>query len=131
MFKKLKNSLLVVLLIAGVFALSGCFALFVGAAAGVGGYAWVKGSLEKEFQVSTDKLYKVTIKTLKQLDLPIRSEDQDRLSAKVTSEFSDGADVTIAIDAITEKSAKLKIRVGVFGDKTRSELILNKIQKNL
>ena len=114
-----------------ILSLSGCFAVLLGAAAGVGGYAWVKGSLVKEFNVSADKLHRATVNGVKSLDLPVKEDQGDRLSAKVISRFSDEKKIRIDIDAMTETTSKINIRVGIFGDKLRSEMIYNAIQKQL
>lgn len=131
MLKILKNIGLLLMLVVGVVVNCGCIALFVGAAAGAGGYAWAQGDLEKEFNTSAERLHKAVVSGLKHLDLPVKDDNHDRLSARVTTEFADGQAVAIHVSAITERSAKLKIRVGVFGSKQRSEMILTAIQKGL
>ena len=118
-------------LILAVTCGSGCWALFVGAAAGVGGYAWANGAMTKDYSSSADEVHEAVVKGLKKLKLPVMNDVNDRLSAKVTSEFSDGKNVVINIDALTEKTSRLKIRVGPFGDKRASELILSSIEKYL
>ena len=42
-----------------------------------------------------------------------------------------GQDVHVNVEALTERSSKLSIRVGVFGDEAVSQMILNAIQKRL
>jgi len=128
---KMRNTGLLGTLVLAVIFTSGCLPLFLGAAAGVGGYAWVNGTITKEYPDSVDKVHSAVIKGLKKLGMPIKSDVNDRLSAKVVAEFSDGKDVIVDIDALTERSAKLNIRVGTFGDKTASELVLSSIEKYL
>ena len=55
----------------------------------------------------------------------------DRITAVTRAEFSDGKNVNIDINAVTEHSAQIKIRVGVFGDRMRSELILDAVDKSM
>ena len=112
-------------------SVSGCVALAVGAAAEVGGYAWVNGELVKEYQVSADKLQHATIRALKNLNTSIIEQKGDRLSARISGQFADGKKVNIGIEALTEKSAKIKIRVGMISDQTRSQLIADEIEKSL
>jgi hypothetical protein len=128
----MKKSLGMVLsLVLLAVSVSGCVALAVGAAAGVGGYAWVNGELVKEYQVSAEKLQRAATRGLKSQNVVISDQQGDRLSAKISGKFADGKKIAIAIEAMTEKSSKMKIRVGMFGDQTRSELIANAIEKNL
>ena len=131
MFKRIKKLALLAVLLVGVLGSSGCFILLVGAAAGAGGYAWVNGALVKEFNVSASRLHDYTLRALKDLQLPVHKDDHDRISAKISSSFSDGAEISINIEAITEHTARIKLRVGVLGDKTRSEMIFSAIQKRL
>ncbi len=112
-------------------SLSGCAALVVGAAAGAGSYVWVKGALVKEFEVPAQDLYQATKEGVSQLGLNINEDRADRISAVLAASFADGSGVKINIDALTEVRSKIRIRVGVFGDKGKSELIFNAIQKNL
>jgi hypothetical protein len=127
-FKKIS---LLVLLFVVVLSASGCFALFLGAAAGAGGYAWVSGALEKDYLNPAEKLEQATNRGLKDLQLVIKEQERDRLSAKIRTQFADGQSVNIDIKALTEKSARLRIRVGVFGNRTRSEMVLNAIEKHV
>ncbi len=131
MFRKIKHSGLSITLAACVISAAGCVPLLLGAAAGAGGYAWTKGVMTKQFDVSAVKLHKATLKGLKKMDLSIREDEHDRLSAKIVSQFSGGKSVKITINAVTERVSKINIRVGFIGDKTKSEMILNAIQKYL
>jgi len=114
-----------------LLASSGCVALFIGAAAGVGGYAWMSGVIEKNFLVSAPELQQATVKALDHLDLPVQEREEDRIAAFYRAEFSDGQNVTIHIKALTERAAQIRIRVGVFGNRTRSEMILNAVDERL
>ncbi|OGX08155.1 MAG: hypothetical protein A2Z88_09195 [Omnitrophica WOR_2 bacterium GWA2_47_8] len=126
-----RNALLICALFISCAATSGCFALFVGAAAGAGGIAWVQGVLEYNFDATVEKVHAASTQALKQLKLPALTDQADTHNAKLTSEYSDGKNVVIQIEAITEKTAKVKIRVGVFGDRLRSDAILSAIRKNI
>lgn len=110
---------------------SGCVALLVGAAAGAGGVAYVQGGLEKNVDHSVAQAYKASLAALKSLDMFVTSKEQDPHSAKIKAEASDGKSVTIDIESLTERSSKIKIRVGIMGDQERSQIILNAIQRRL
>ncbi len=127
----LKNKF-VALMLVGVLAVSasGCLALFLGAAAGAGGYAYVSGALEKTYTVPADELKAAAIRGIRSLDMDIY-EEGDRLFTKIRSSFADGSALKVDVKALTEKTSELKIRVGVLGDKDRSEMVLNAIEKYL
>lgn len=130
MFKRTKIFLGWMALAATVVSASGCF-LLLGAAAGVGGYAWVNGDLEKEYEESVEKLHDASVKALEKLDILVTEDKVDHLTSLVKGKFADGKGITITITAVTEKVAKLRIRVGVFGDEAKSNLIASKIERYL
>jgi len=125
-----KTGYLAVLLMM-VMSLSGCWALLVGAAAGAGGYAWVSGALVKEYMQPSAVVQDAVVDAIDDLRLEMTREDRDRLTGRFRSEFSDGQSLKIYVDALTERSTRLKIRAGVFGNKLRSEMVLNVIENYL
>lgn len=110
---------------------AGCVPLVVGAAAGAGGVAYAKGVLEKGFDKSVEALHRASVKGIKDLKLFIISDEAHRHTSKVVFEFDDGQKGEVTIKAMTEQSAKMKIRVGIFGDEVKSQMVLNAIQKHL
>ena len=132
MFRKFFTSVVLGgMLIVASLSFSGCFALVLGAAAGAGAAAWINGDLEVNLEATVDKVHSATVQGLKRLKLAVTTDSKDIHNAKVRSKYSDGKDVTIDILAITERTSKIKIRVGVFGDQARSEAILTSIKKYL
>ena len=130
MIRKVKFLSIVMSLLICVAGTSGCVML-LGAAAGAGGYAWKRGSLEKKFDVPVKELHKAAVKGLQKLDIKPLEERSDNVSGRIVAEFADGKNLKISIEAITEKTSKLDIRVGVMGDKTKSEMVLNSLEKSL
>ena len=133
MLKNLQLSVLSFLV--GIFAVtaSGCIPVIVGAgvAVGAGGYAWIQGELVNELNVSAERLHKAASRAMRDLKLAVMEDKGDRLSAKIKAKYSDGTDVAITVTARTEKAATLRVRVGLLGDKEKSELISTAIQKRL
>lgn len=131
MGKVMRRMLLILNLVVLTASSSGCFTLLVGAAAGAGGYAWVKGGLVKEFEVPAEKLSSAAMRAVKQLGLPLEDEKTDRLSGYIRSKTADNQTVVIQVKALTEKKSQLTIRVGFWGNQAKSEMILNGVKKNL
>lgn len=117
-------------LMGAVLFSSGCF-LLLGAAAGVGGYAYVSGVLEKNYNVPMEELQDAAKRGLKDLNLALETEESDHLSAKYRSTLADGNAVKIDLKALTEKTSMIRIRVGILGDKSKSEMIFNAIQEHI
>lgn len=120
-----------VVLAGALLTSSGCAALLVGAAAGVGGYAWVSGALVKEYNATVAKTHQAVLQALKQLDIKVTSDQADRLAAVVQARLADGRAVKVSVDAMTERTAKVRIRVGVFGDRAKSEMIAAALDKSI
>jgi len=109
---------------------SGCV-LLLGATAGAGSYAFVKGKLEQNFAYPIKKVHQASLKALKDLDIMITDDDIGFHEAKILAEYDDGKSLRLDIEALTEMNAKVRIRVGVFGDEMRSREVLNAIEKQL
>ncbi len=130
-FKEVVRSLLfAVLLIASSMQMTGCFALFVGAAA-ASGVVWIKGRLQQNVDAPLDRVHSATVAGLKRLSLPVISDKKDKARAKVESEYSDGKHVWVQLDYLTKNATRITIRVGTLGDEPRSREILDNIMRNL
>ena len=108
-----------------------CVALVAGGAAGAGTVVYVKGQLNENINAPVPKVYSASVSALKDLGLPIIEDRHDSLSAKIKSEFADGADVWIDIESVTAESCKITIRVGIMGDEYKSRQILDHINKHI
>jgi len=131
MIKKIRYLLLGTWILMITLTSSGCVWLAVGAAAGAGTYAWVSGVLQKDFMVSAEELQKATREAMRDLSMVTKEESEDRLSAVYKLTLADGSNISINIEALTERSARIRIRVGIFGDQTKSEMVLSAIEQRL
>ncbi len=109
----------------------GCVPLLIGAVVGVGGMTFVKGKLIHNVDHTVAQTNKASVKALKSLDLFIISDELNKRSSVIKAEYEDGDKISIFIDALTERSTKITIRVGTFGDIEASQAILNAILKKL
>jgi hypothetical protein len=103
----------------------------IGAGAGAGSVAYVKGELKTKLNHSTTRTYQATLKALNELKLPILERQDDAIAAIIKSRFADEKNITVKIKAVTETTCEIGIRVGEFGDQTRSQKILDTIKKYL
>ncbi|MHC4150263.1 MAG: DUF3568 family protein, partial [Planctomycetota bacterium] len=56
---------------------------------------------------------------------------KDAMSATIVARDSADKKITIKLSATPEKTTGISIRVGTFGDETKSRLIYDQIKKNL
>ena len=127
------NGVLLAILLVGVaVSAGGCVAAVVAAGAGAAGtVAYMGGDLEAVESRSLGDVYEATLKALEQLELSATKEGKDALSAVIVARDAQDKKIAIKLRASTEETTKISIRVGVFGDETKSRLIYQKIRDNL
>ena len=103
----------------------------IGAAGGAGGTVYVKGKLEEVINWPVIDVHAASKEALTDLRLPIIEDRADSFIAKLKSTYADGKNVWIDIKWVTDKASKIVIRVGLIGDLTRSQKILERIKSYL
>lgn len=114
----------------GLFC-SGCLALAVGAAGGAAGAVYVMGKLKDELNYPVPVVREATVAAMKDLELALSEDKNDKLSAHMESEFSDGAHVWIDLESLSDSRCRLTIRVGLTGDEARARKIHKTIMQHL
>jgi hypothetical protein len=117
-------------LLAG-FLFSGCAAVLLagGAAAGVGAVMYVKGELKTTDEVSLDKAWDCALVAVQKLELKVTQREKDALTAKMVVQGAEGEKIQIAMKSQSAKRTEIRVRVGMLGDKSLSERILEEIEK--
>jgi len=103
------------LLLLGVWWLTGCVAVIIGAGAGVGTYTYIKGELKRSYQAKFDKTLQVCIDILDDLNQPIIDKTTDGEKTTIRSKRKDGTDQTIDVSIIRVDSTLVSVRTGVVG----------------
>jgi hypothetical protein len=111
-------------------SLTGCVAVVAGAA-GAGTVAWVRGELEATLDANYEKAATAANLAIKQLQFAEISEKKDALTAILIARTAADKKVEIKVIKIGDQTAKVQIRVGVFGDEALALTILDKIKTNL
>ena len=122
--------LISVVMLASLFACSGCLLLAAGAA-GVAGAMYVNGEMKATLDGTPDKVVAATEKAFADLSITKVSSSATKLDGKVVGKTATGKDITITVKSSTEKTSEIFIRVGTFGDEELSRQILSKIEANL
>jgi len=131
-FAKLPARRLLVALVLGVSAagLTGCVAVVAAGAAG-SGVAWYSGRVEANLDQNIDKVFAASQKALSRLEFANISNKKSAVDAQLVSRTALDKKVEITLQKVTDRSTKVMIRVGVFGDETLSMSILDKIKAEL
>lgn len=115
-----------------VCSLSGCATLWIGTAIGAGGaYVWTQGNLELTVDYSAEDLYAATREALDDLNILIERDRHDRFGANISGRTERKRKVLIKIVGQTEKTSKIRVRVGVLGDREESQMVMNVILRNV
>jgi VCBS repeat-containing protein len=99
--------------------------------AGAGTIAYVKGDLETVEAKGINDVYEATKKAVKQLELGVTKDTKDAMSAVIIARDAQDKKITITLKGTTEEATKISIRVGMFGNETKSQRIYEQIKKNL
>lgn len=121
-----------VALVLGIAAagLTGCVAVVAAGAAGTG-VAWYRGRLEANLDQNLDAVFAASQKALKQLEFANISNKKSSVDAQLVSRTALDKKVEVTLEKATDRSTKVIISVGVFGDETLSMSILDKIKAAL
>ncbi len=121
-----------VLLVTMTVIASGCLAVAVGAGA-AGTVAYLSGDLEAQEPYDIDRVYAAARKAAEDLELHVieAKTGKDALSGTVVARDAEDKQIEIKLASITTSTTKISIRVGVFGNETKSDLILQQIRRNL
>lgn len=110
---------------------SGCVAFLIGGGAGAGTVAYLKGELKSVVEASLEKTYQASREALEDLEFPVTSGQKDAFSAELTARGGNDKKIEINLKKISEKITEIKIRIGIFGDESLSQLILERIMKHI
>jgi uncharacterized lipoprotein len=116
------------------FLLTGCGAVVLfgaGAASGVVGYKYYKGTLNVIFQAPYMETWNASLEALKQMDIKVERSDHTLVKGKIQAKNTDQESVTISVKYKSEKETEVVIRVGLLGDKDASMTIKERIRKVL
>ena len=122
--------ILTILLIGTMMLNEGCMVAAVGLGA-AGTIAYVRGDLQSFESERIDEVYEATLEAVDELELNVTTKSKDALSALIVARDADDKKVTIKLKATAEGPTELSIRIGVFGNETKSRLIYQKIRENL
>lgn len=114
-----------------IAAVPGCAAIVVGAAAGVGTIAYVKGELDTVVEATLDEAWEATEKAVADLEFTTTQATKDSLAATHTSRTAQDKKIHIRLNRYTETTTRIRIRVDVFGNEELSRSILDRIKSHL
>lgn len=127
---QIKRILLVIALLAAAVFSQGCVVVAAGAAA-AGTVAYVQGDLESTEPKNIEVAYSAALLAMEQLELSVISKAKDSLSGEIIARDAQDKKISIRMTASSTQTTKLSIRVGTFGNETKSQQIYQKIYNNM
>ena len=123
-----KQVYLMLLVAGGAGMIQGCMVAVVGAGA-AGTVAYVTGELQAVSAEEIDVVYKAAVKAMEELELAVTQKSKDAMSAKIVARDAQDKKITVKLAATEEGTTKISVRVGLFGNETKSRLIYEQIKK--
>lgn len=127
-FKRVSLSAVV---LAFIISVSGCVPVLVGAGAAGAGYVYYNGSLKQTENYTLEELHKAILAALAENDLLIISDQVGENRILTRFQLKDNTKSKVVLNAITQKATQISIRIGRFGDKGTSVLLLEEIEAKL
>ncbi len=128
--KAAKMSMAAVLAGVLLIATSGCVAV-AAAGAGAATYAYASGALKTTVDATVPATQQAAEAAVDRLGFSLVSSAGDQLEAEVISRTAGDDKVRIKIKSLSDDASEIRIRVGMFGDETRSARIYEEIKGHL
>ncbi|MDD5697109.1 MAG: DUF3568 family protein [Victivallaceae bacterium] len=110
---------------------SGCFAVLLGAGAGVAGTAYYEGKLTSTVKANPEQVQTATEAAFKEQNIKLTSSTSNTLEAKIVGKTAEDSTVTVTASLEKNGQSKVGIRIGTFGNQAMSEKIYAAIDRNL
>lgn len=119
--------------ILGLLLCAGCAValLGVGAAAGIGTYQWVEGTMEKDYPRTMQPTFHACIAACKTMQLSIKKESYNPLNSVILAATADGTSVDIQLVARPNDITTVKVRFGFMGNKDNSAYFHRNVMRHL
>jgi hypothetical protein len=89
------------------------------------------GTLVAMLDRGIDRAFEAVQEAVRQLGFTTIMTEQDGVAAEVLARDAQQQNITIKLAAVSPDRTSLTMRVGIFGDKNKSNVIFRKIQENL
>lgn len=96
-----------------------------------GTYGYSGGELTDIEAVSLDKAFSAAVSAVEVLQLRPAGQSKDALGAEVSAETIDHTPVHIKMKALGPGSTEFRVRFGLFGDREKSQSVMDQVKKGL
>ena len=110
---------------------TGCMSLVVGAGAGAGATAYIKGESIRTYNFPMREMAIAAQRTFSDLDISASETSITQIESNLVGNTSDGSKVTVKLISKGDDITEARVRVGLIGNETASQRIHDKILMNL
>jgi hypothetical protein len=89
------------------------------------------GTLSANLDRGIGRSFEAVQEAVRQLGFTTIMAQQDGVAAEVLARDTQGQNITIKLEAVSPDETTLAMRVGIFGDRNKSNVIFRRIQENL
>lgn len=129
MRRRMRN-LVVMSLVVLTLAIPGCLVVVAGGAA-AGGVAYIKGDLSAVVPGTPHQVARATDGAAADLGLVRVSSESSSVDMKYLLRTPSDKKITVTAKRESDRTSKLSIRVGIFGDKDLSQMLYDRIRARL
>ena len=109
------RTLTTIISISSLIYLTGCAAVLVGAGAGAGTYAYVKGDLIRTYQAEYQKALNASMSVIDDLGISVQSRTTDGVQTTIKAERKDGTPMTVKVKIAGNDWTQISVRTGFVG----------------
>jgi hypothetical protein len=112
---------------------AGCPVVLIGAgaAAGVGGYKWVEGTMEKDYPRPMQETWNASLAAVRDLNLKIASQQYGPLESRLEAVQPPDTNVKVQLIARPNQITTVKVRFGLMGNLDASAYFNRRIMHHL
>ena len=100
-----------------LFVLDGC----------AGTAAYLRGEHSQIHAGNYERVWSATVRTLDQMKIQVINTDKDALSGTITARRANDTSVTLTLEPTGVDTTRVRIQIGMFGDRDASEAIQARI----
>ena len=98
---------------------------------GTGTFSYVSGRLAWTYPVDIHTAWAATLSALDKLDIKVQDKAVDGLGGSIIAQRADQTKVFLTFEPMSERTTRISIKIGAFGNREQSENIHTVIQQEL
>jgi len=121
-------------LLLGLLLTAGCVEtvlLGAGAAAAIGTYKWIEGTMEKDYPRPMQETWNATLAAAKDLNLKVATQQYNPMDARIEAIQPPDTNVTVQLLARPNQITTVKVRFGMLGNVDASAYFHRRIMHHL